>query len=327
MAPHSHLDRRSGTIGQLGIFRLQAEMIRTLKAGESLPVWRMLSANIGGMRARPLRWAVSFGNRRFARAAAAFRQASRLMLRYRSDEPCGVVCVQQNQLEEASKSNAWPSPPPNEPRQIHLADILGKMGRVRRQNRPGPGHSLQAAARRNRSLTRLLHARGMVSSGAMQIIVLAPAQSAVFTARSSRLITMYSHRPARNVAAINARGLRIEGIESQTVRVPAATAVANIGAEALVLLTTKVPASEEALETIARLVRDDTTILSLQNGLGSQQIARAALEGRGVVLRGITQFGAIFETTGESNIGRRLHGHRAAATQTIESRMCSPPPV
>src|SRR5688572_13983270 len=102
-----------------------------------------------------------------------------------------------------------------------------------------------------------------------------------------------------HVAAINARGLRIEGIESQTVQIPAATAVPQLGADALVLLTTKVTSSGEALEAIAPLVRDDTTILCLQNGLGSEQIARAALGGRGVVLRGITQFGAIFETPGE----------------------------
>ena len=101
-----------------------------------------------------------------------------------------------------------------------------------------------------------------------------------------------------HVAAINARGLRLEGIESRTVRIPAGTAVTEIGANALVLLTTKVTASAAALEPIAPLVRDDTTILSLQNGLGSEQIARAALGGRGVVLRGITQFGAIFETPG-----------------------------
>lgn len=140
----------------------------------------------------------------------------------------------------------------------------------------------------------------MLSSGAMQIIVLgAGAIGSLYGAKlaADNDVTLIG-RP-EHVAAINSRGLRIEGIESQTVRVPAATAVAHIGAEALVLLATKVTASAAALETIAPLVRDDTTILSLQNGLGSEQIARAALRGRGIVLRGITQFGAIFETPGE----------------------------
>src|SRR5262249_48605163 len=36
----------------------------------------------------------------------------------------------------------------------------------------------------------------------------------------------------------------------------------------------------------------------LQNGLNSEQIARDMLRGRGVVLRGISQFGAIFERPG-----------------------------
>lgn len=140
----------------------------------------------------------------------------------------------------------------------------------------------------------------MVSSGAMQIIVLgAGAIGSLYGAKlaAANDVTLIG-RP-EHVAAINARGLRIAGIESQTVRIPAATFVAHIGSEALVLLTTKVTASAAALKTIASLVRDDTTILSLQNGLGSEQIARAALGERGVVLRGITQFGAIFETPGE----------------------------
>jgi 2-dehydropantoate 2-reductase len=46
------------------------------------------------------------------------------------------------------------------------------------------------------------------------------------------------------------------------------------------------------------LVREDTTILCLQNGLGSERIARATLGDRARVLRGITQFGAIFESPG-----------------------------
>jgi 2-dehydropantoate 2-reductase len=101
-----------------------------------------------------------------------------------------------------------------------------------------------------------------------------------------------------HVAAINAHGLRIEGLESQIVRVRAATAVDNLGKNALVLLTTKVPDSAAAAASLAPLVRGDTTILSLQNGLGSEDIVREALNGRGVVLRGFTQFGGVFKEPG-----------------------------
>jgi 2-dehydropantoate 2-reductase len=103
---------------------------------------------------------------------------------------------------------------------------------------------------------------------------------------------------AEHVAAINSEGLRIEGIEPQIVRLRAATAIEQIGPEALIVLTTKVPNSAVALRPIAHLVRDDTTIICLQNGIGSERIARAALGNRGVVLRGITQFGAIFKAPG-----------------------------
>jgi 2-dehydropantoate 2-reductase len=103
---------------------------------------------------------------------------------------------------------------------------------------------------------------------------------------------------AEHAAAINSHGLRIEGLEPQVVRVSAAPGIEQIGQDALILLTTKVPGSAAALEPVAPLVRDDTTILCLQNGLGSEQIARKALGNRGIVLRGITQFGAIFERPG-----------------------------
>jgi 2-dehydropantoate 2-reductase len=104
-------------------------------------------------------------------------------------------------------------------------------------------------------------------------------------------------RPA-HVAAINVHGLRVQGIESATIRLRAATAVEQIEPDTLMLLTTKVPDTAAALAPIAALVRDDTTILCLQNGLGSERVARAALRDRGVVLRGISQFGAIFTGPG-----------------------------
>jgi 2-dehydropantoate 2-reductase len=103
---------------------------------------------------------------------------------------------------------------------------------------------------------------------------------------------------AEHVAAINSHGLRIEGLEARVVRVRAATALDHLGPEALIVLTTKVPDSAAALRPIAPLVRDDTTILCLQNGIGSERIARTAIGDQGIVLRGITQFGAIFKSPG-----------------------------
>ena len=49
------------------------------------------------------------------------------------------------------------------------------------------------------------------------------------------------------------------------------------------------------------MVRDDTVIVCVQNGLDSEGVARRAIGGRGLVLRAITQFGAIFQSPGVIN--------------------------
>jgi 2-dehydropantoate 2-reductase len=133
----------------------------------------------------------------------------------------------------------------------------------------------------------------------MQIIVLgAGAIGSLYGAKLAAANDVTLIARAEHAAAINSHGLSIEGLESHIVRIRAATAIEKIGPDALILLTTKVPGSAAALAPIARLVREDTTILCLQNGLGSEQIARDALGGGGIVLRGITQFGAIFKRPG-----------------------------
>lgn len=101
-----------------------------------------------------------------------------------------------------------------------------------------------------------------------------------------------------HVAAINEHGLRIEGVETRTVMVRATTRLEELAPDTLILLTTKVPGTVAVLESIASLIRDDTTIIALQNGLNGDEIARVAVRNCGVVLRGITQFGATFDRPG-----------------------------
>ncbi|MFL6584292.1 MAG: ketopantoate reductase family protein [Chthoniobacterales bacterium] len=103
----------------------------------------------------------------------------------------------------------------------------------------------------------------------------------------------------KHVAAIESHGLKVDGIDSNIIRVRAATSIEQIETDTLILLTTKVPATSSALTPLVRSIRDDTTVLCLQNGLGGEKIARDVLGPRGVVLRGITQFGAIFVRPGE----------------------------
>ena len=133
----------------------------------------------------------------------------------------------------------------------------------------------------------------------MEIIVLgAGAIGTLYGAKLASMNEVTLVGRADHVRAIEENGLQIEGIENQTVRVRATTRVEEIKPNTLILLTTKVPATAAALEPIASLVRDDTTIVALQNGWNSEQVARAAVQNRGVVLRGISQFGAIFERPG-----------------------------
>ncbi|PYJ11414.1 MAG: 2-dehydropantoate 2-reductase [Verrucomicrobia bacterium] len=133
----------------------------------------------------------------------------------------------------------------------------------------------------------------------MQVIVLgAGAIGSLYGAKLASANEVILIGRPEHVTAINSHGLRVEGLEPQVAPIRAATEIDQIGRDALILLTTKVTGSAAALAPIAPLLREDTTILCLQNGLGSERIARNAIDDRAVVLRGITQFGAIFERPG-----------------------------
>ena len=136
------------------------------------------------------------------------------------------------------------------------------------------------------------------------IIVGAGAIGSVYAAKLSARhpVTVVARRD--HVEAIRAGGLRLVGIETLTARVAAVTSVDAIAPGTIVLLTTKVNASEAALTPIADLVRDDTVIVCVQNGLDSEGIARRAIRERCLVMRAITQFGAIFQSPGVINFTR-----------------------
>ena len=101
-----------------------------------------------------------------------------------------------------------------------------------------------------------------------------------------------------HVDAINRGGLRLTGREELTCRLRAATRIDAIAPRTLVLLTTKVSDNREAAAALAYHVRDDTVILCVQNGLGSEDVVKDVLGPRAIVLRAITQFGAIFREPG-----------------------------
>lgn len=104
-------------------------------------------------------------------------------------------------------------------------------------------------------------------------------------------------RPA-HVEAISRNGLRLVGREERVVRVRAVTQIDAIAPDTLVLLTTKVNDNQAAADVLAPLVRPDTIVLCVQNGLRGERIVKEAIGDRCVILRAITQFGAIFREAG-----------------------------
>src|SRR5262245_10313534 len=101
-----------------------------------------------------------------------------------------------------------------------------------------------------------------------------------------------------HVAAIERDGLRVVGRETFTCRVRALAAPPPLEPQTLVLLTTKVNGNRAAAVSLAERLRDDTIILCVQNGLRGEEIVKAAVGSPCLVLRAITQFGAIFREPG-----------------------------
>ena len=133
----------------------------------------------------------------------------------------------------------------------------------------------------------------------MNVIVLgAGAIGSVYAAKLAANHDVTVVARGAHVQAINREGLRMIGREVLTAQVRATTAVDAVPPNTLVLLTTKVNDNRAAAASIAHLVRDDTIILCVQNGLHGERIVKAAIGDRSVVLRAVTQFGAIFREPG-----------------------------
>jgi len=92
---------------------------------------------------------------------------------------------------------------------------------------------------------------------------------------------------AEHVRAINARGLVVEEDEKGIYRLPAVTSLKEIPQDTLILVATKAYDLPDSLKPIRDLIRKDTVVLLLQNGLGIEETASKALKGRGEIIRGL----------------------------------------
>ena len=133
----------------------------------------------------------------------------------------------------------------------------------------------------------------------MHIVILgAGAIGSVYGAKLSMAHDVVLVARGAHAEAINRDGLRVTGIEDRTYRVRAATTIDTLPANALIVLTTKVSDTHTACEGVRHLLRPDSTILCVQNGLYSENVVKDVIGDRCLVLRAITHFGAIFRTPG-----------------------------
>lgn len=133
----------------------------------------------------------------------------------------------------------------------------------------------------------------------MNVIVLgAGAIGSIYGAKLSRLNDVLLVGNKKHAEAINKNGLKITGLENKTCKIKAAVKIKKIDGNTLILLATKVTGSERAISSIKKLIKKDTIVLCMQNGLYSENIAKKIIGKKCLVLRGVTNFGAIFMKPG-----------------------------
>jgi 2-dehydropantoate 2-reductase len=94
--------------------------------------------------------------------------------------------------------------------------------------------------------------------------------------------------------AVNSKGLSISGEINKTFYLKADTEICEIPENTLIILTTKAYDSAKALIQIKKLLKKDTVILVLQNGLGNEEVVKRAAGDKAEILRGVTAMAAEF---------------------------------
>lgn len=90
----------------------------------------------------------------------------------------------------------------------------------------------------------------------------------------------------------------MQGLLSETLHLPAFTQLTRLEPGTLILLTTKVNNNVAAIEPLVPMLPAGVTILCVQNGLYSEQLVKAVVRDRALVLRAITQVGGVLVRPG-----------------------------
>jgi len=105
-------------------------------------------------------------------------------------------------------------------------------------------------------------------------------------------VTLIGHKA--HVDAVNSKGLSISGDVNEDFRLKSDTEIYEIPEKTLIILTTKAYDSAEAMRKISDLLKEDTVILILQNGLENEEPVKSIVGNHTVILRGITAVAAEF---------------------------------
>lgn len=105
-----------------------------------------------------------------------------------------------------------------------------------------------------------------------------------------------------HVAAMREKGLHVEGASGdRTVKVNATTEAADAGPCDLVILATKAMHVAHAARSISPLLKSDTPVLSIQNGLGGPDTAASILGRERVMVGVVGGFGASMRGPGHAH--------------------------
>ncbi len=141
--------------------------------------------------------------------------------------------------------------------------------------------------------------KGGEGGGFWSVVVLgAGAIGSYYRALLSRKVDVLLVGRREHVEAINSRGLVLSGVVGGRFHIRASKGLKNVSENCLMLLTTKAHDAEAAIEPVRGLLRPDTTILVLQNGLGNEEIVRAVVGPALTVVRGLSSSGVEFPAPG-----------------------------
>jgi len=110
-------------------------------------------------------------------------------------------------------------------------------------------------------------------------------------------VTLIGRLP--HVDAIRSGGLVLDGDIKGRFHLKAESSISDIPAGSLILLTMKAQDAGKACEALRPMLRGDTVLLALQNGLGIKELVQRAIAGKARVARGLVLMAAEFFEPGK----------------------------